>query len=76
MRIVFYYKLFEDADCPQQVQLIVTHSIKFGWAADEIFHIEIVLLILTEGRVECLSVVCVALCTHTYPSVSELEGCR
>lgn len=71
---MFYYKPSEYADCPQQVQLIVTHSICVVWAADKIFRIEFVLFTLTAGRVECLSFVCVALC-HTHLSVSQMEVC-
>jgi hypothetical protein len=35
MRNVFYYKISEGAHCPQQVQLLLTHSVLVVWAADD-----------------------------------------
>jgi hypothetical protein len=37
MRNVFYYKITDYAHCPQQVQLLLTHSILVVWEADDNF---------------------------------------
>jgi hypothetical protein len=35
MRNVFYYKISEYAYCPQEVRLLLTHSVLVLWAADD-----------------------------------------
>ena len=52
VRNVFYYKISECAHCPQQAQLLVTHSVLVVWAADDKLYacLELVVFRLTEGQ--------------------------
>jgi len=44
------------------------------WAADDnIYRIDLVLFRLTEGRLECLSFLCVVTVSHTHLSLSQLK---
>jgi len=78
MRNIFYYKIFEYAHCPQQVQLLSTHSVSVVWAADDKMHNELVVFRRIEGRLELLIFSVYLLrelvCVNTHLAARQLEG--
>jgi len=70
MRSVFYYKLCEYTHIPQEVQVLLTHSILLVWGQlmMNFIHTKLVVFRLTEGRLELqiISVYLFWVCTVSY----------